>query len=226
MDWGTELWVSPLPPAPTVLPCWGPGLSALCPRCTFAGTPRFPLQLIPWVPALCPQHSLSKVPLGLSRCPEGPRDTLLRAGLGKLRHRVENEAITRSPWTRPGRGGQLGEVTYFERSGLAWRLILRPLGPCPSLAFPAGRGRVPFGHLLSHVGPHPVDSPTAPRLQLPLRAWVAEGEGKGGCRTWPQALGGATPYPPLNLTQEALEVSLNLRTIDPSSFWRRWSLRV
>lgn len=31
MDWGTELWVSPLPPAPTVLPCWGPGLSALSP---------------------------------------------------------------------------------------------------------------------------------------------------------------------------------------------------
>lgn len=169
MDWGTELWVSPLPPAPTVLPCWGPGLSALCPRCTFAGTPRFPLQLIPWVPALCPQHSLSKVPFGLSRCPEGLRDTLPRAGLGKLRHRVENEAITRSSWTRPGRGGQLGEVTYFERSGLAWRLILRPLGPCPSLAFPAGRGRVPFGHLLSHVGPHPVDFPHRPALAIALK---------------------------------------------------------
>lgn len=58
MDWGTELWVSPFFPAHTVLPCWGPGLSALCPLCTFAGTLWFPSQLILRVPAFCLQHSL------------------------------------------------------------------------------------------------------------------------------------------------------------------------
>lgn len=64
---------------------------------------------------------------------------------------------------RPGQegGGQLGEVTYFERPGLAWRLILRPLGPCPPPGW-EGEG-----------GPLVTFSPTwgltrlLPRLQLP-----------------------------------------------------------
>lgn len=163
MDWGTELWVSPIGASPSSVCSGSDSPSPFVPsgpqRGLRGGLRAFP-RTEPRVPG---RHRRNEFFGGVSEPPRRGAKTHLAGRPGE----TEARGRERDGPESPGQAGAAGRGHLFWASRRGPRLILRPLGPCPPPACPAGRP-------VSHVGPaRAAHLPGAPRrLGAP-----SEGEG-------------------------------------------------
>jgi hypothetical protein len=144
MDWGTELWVSAIGPAPS-----SPWLGSGLPRFVPPHLTRVSALSLPLTPG-SPPSALQPLLEFLREFQDawGPGETLQ-----DWRRETEAQGCERcgqkKSWDQAGAAGR-GHL--FWAPWLGRRLILRSLGPCPQPACPAGRGRGPSGHFLPPRG--------------------------------------------------------------------------